>query len=121
MLRHLIRFSSSHRFIKIRNYSRNATLSSAAEYDSTCTTASGAPCSGYTFDASVMRDTVVTDHGLVCDRLPLLPVVGSSYMAGIMIANVVAGYLADRLGRRTGSVGYRIKQTGQGNKYLYFC
>ena len=50
-----------------------------------------------------MRDTVVTDHGLVCDRLPLLPVVGSSYMAGIMIANVVAGYLADRLGRRTGS------------------
>ena len=120
MLRHLIRFSSSHRFIKIRNYSRNVTLS-AAEYNSSCTTENGAPCSGYSFDASVMRDTVVTDHGLVCDRLPLLPVVGSSYMAGIMIANVVAGYLADRLGRRTGAVGYRTKQTGQGNKYLYFC
>ena len=87
--------------------SRNVTLS-AARYDSSCTTASGAPCSGYSFDASVMRSTVVTDHGLVCGRLPLLPVVGSSYMAGIMIANLVAGYLADRLGRRTGAVRSRI-------------
>ena len=50
-----------------------------------------------------MRDTVITDYDLVCDRLPLLPVIGSSYMAGIMIASVIAGYLADRLGRRTGS------------------
>ena len=80
---------------------RNASLSES-DFDSSCTTASGDACSAHSFDTSVMRDTVVTDHDLVCGRLPLLPVVGSSYMAGIMIASVVAGYLADRLGRRTG-------------------
>ena len=82
--------------------SRNATLS-ADDYDSSCTTASGKTCAAYSFGTSVMRDSVVTDYDLVCDRLPLLPVIGSSYMAGIMIASLIAGYLADRLGRRPGS------------------
>lgn len=36
-----------------------------------------------TFDDSTMSRTIVTDFQLVCDRLPLLPTVASSYMAGV--------------------------------------
>ncbi len=40
-------------------------------------------CTGLAFDSSVMRRTVVTDFGLVCDRQWLVPLISSSYMAGV--------------------------------------
>ena len=43
------------------------------------------------YDTSIMSRTVVSDFGLICDRLPMLPVVASSYMAGVMVFNFIAG------------------------------
>ncbi len=40
-------------------------------------------CHSPSFDDSVMSRSVATDFLLYCDRLPLLPLIGSSYMAGV--------------------------------------
>ena len=52
------------------------------EFNSKCTEDS---CHAYAFDDSVMTTTLVTDFDLVCDRLSLVPVITSSYMAGVSI------------------------------------
>ncbi len=39
-----------------------------------------------TFNKSVMHRTVVTDFGLVCDQVGRVPVITSSYMAGVRAA-----------------------------------
>ncbi len=70
------------------------------QYPSTCPSAPDG-CSSIAYDEGVMRETLVTDFDLVCDRLPLLPTIGSSYMSGVVIATMTAGFLADRFGRRS--------------------
>ena len=47
-----------------------------------------------------MKRTLATDYDLVCDDIAFLPVIGSSYMAGVVVATMFAGFLSDRFGRR---------------------
>ena len=44
-----------------------------------------------TFDTSVMRNTIVTEFSLVCDRAAFLPLLTFSYMLAIALANIFAG------------------------------
>ena len=44
-----------------------------------------------TFDQSVFTNTIVTEFGLVGDRAALFPILTSTYMLAIGLANIVAG------------------------------
>ena len=44
-----------------------------------------------TFDTSVMRNTIVTEFRLVCDRAAFLPLLTFSYMLAIALTNIFSG------------------------------
>ena len=47
------------------------------------------PCTSWKYDTSVMKSSVVTEYDLVCDKLPLLSTITSSYMGGVRIFKIV--------------------------------
>ncbi len=49
-------------------------------------------CGNYSFDGSVMSRSVSADFRLVCDRKSMLPVINSSYMAGVREETVLVMY-----------------------------
>lgn len=58
-------------------------------------------CQSFSFETTPFEETIVTDFNLVCDRLSLLPLIASSYMAGVVVINCLAGIASDKwLGRK---------------------
>ena len=53
------------------------------------------------FDQSLVRNSIVTDFGLTCDRLKVKNAIGSVYMVGVLIGSICVGVFADRYGRLT--------------------
>lgn len=58
-------------------------------------------CTKWSYDKNVFSSTIVSQWDLVCDNVPLLPTVASSYMAGVVLFNILTGLVSDRFGRRT--------------------
>ena len=54
-------------------------------FNSSCPSGDSSQCNDIKFDDDVMSRTVVTSFGLVCDRIPLVPTVASSYIAGVSL------------------------------------
>lgn len=58
------------------------------------------PCDVWEYDETFYTSTVLSQWDLVCDRQWLVSMSKSVFMAGILVAVTVFGYLADKLGRR---------------------
>ncbi|XP_076819847.1 organic cation transporter protein-like [Clavelina lepadiformis] len=58
------------------------------------------PCQKWTYDRSVMRNTIVTDFSLVCGSTWARYISQSCFMLGVLLGNILFGSLADRVGRR---------------------
>lgn len=81
--------------------SNDTSISSLFANDPACFDSSGMDCQTFSYDGTVMARSIVTHFNLVCARLPLLPLVSSTYMAGVMLTTIFSGFFSDRLGRRT--------------------
>jgi len=57
-------------------------------------------CQNISFSKDIFTNTVVSEFGLVCEKLPLLPLLTSTYMIGIIVATLTVGSLSDYFGRR---------------------
>ncbi|XP_042243113.1 organic cation transporter-like protein [Homarus americanus] len=57
-------------------------------------------CSEWDFDTSVFSSTITSEFSLVCGRGHLRATYQSIYMLGTFISPLLAGYLADRFGRK---------------------
>lgn len=53
-------------------------------------------CPSHEFDRSIFQETIVTQWDLVCDRAPLANLAQTVFMFGILMGNVIFGYLSDR-------------------------
>ncbi|KAH6925182.1 hypothetical protein HPB50_001488 [Hyalomma asiaticum] len=58
------------------------------------------PCDSVVYDASSHGRTIVGDWNLACDRGWLLPASFAAYMWGAALGALVAGHVADKVGRR---------------------
>ncbi|XP_076819993.1 organic cation transporter protein-like [Clavelina lepadiformis] len=58
------------------------------------------PCQKWTYDRSVMRNTIVTDFSLVCGSTWASYISQSCFMLGVLLGSILFGILSDRLGRR---------------------
>ncbi|KAG8573295.1 hypothetical protein GDO81_012346 [Engystomops pustulosus] len=56
--------------------------------------------SGWVYDTSQQKSTLVTEFDLVCNRKEQTDICQSIYMLGILIGSVIFGPLGDRIGRR---------------------
>ncbi|KOB70676.1 putative organic cation transporter [Operophtera brumata] len=77
----------------------NFTCSDAGQskvFDSVCQ----ANCSHYEYDNSVFHETIVSEWDLICDRQWLKNLTQTIFMLGILVGNMMFGYLSDRFGRR---------------------
>lgn len=55
-----------------------------------------ANCSSHEFNRSIFTETIITQWDLVCDRAQLANVAQLTFMLGILVGNVLFGYLSDR-------------------------
>ena len=56
-------------------------------------------CSRFVFDNSVMNETIVTLHGLNCEKQSLNSLLTSVIFIGYSLGSLVGGVLSDRIGR----------------------
>ena len=54
------------------------------------------PCEEWVYDKSVMRNTIVTDFSLVCGATWSGYVSQSIFMVGVLLGNILIGYVSDR-------------------------
>ncbi|XP_029845217.2 solute carrier family 22 member 7-like [Ixodes scapularis] len=58
------------------------------------------PCNGWDYDVETPGTTITTEYDLVCERRWLVSLLLMAYHAGSVITLPLAGFAADRLGRR---------------------
>lgn len=57
-------------------------------------------CKSWEYDMSLIGKTIVSEWGLVCDRLYLSSVVESCFLAGAGLGSVTSGWISDQYGRK---------------------
>merc|ERR1719186_1213997 len=57
-------------------------------------------CRKFTYNTSIMHNTLVTEWDLVCEKKALLPTLTSTYMVGIVLSILSTGVISDYCGRR---------------------
>ncbi|XP_078485838.1 organic cation transporter protein [Ciona intestinalis] len=84
-------------------------------------------CDSWVFDHSVMKTTIATEFGLVCENIWASYVTQSIFMAGVLVGNIFIGLTSDRFGRRVaflvsavGSVTFGIA-TAFADSFVTFC
>lgn len=53
-------------------------------------------CPSHVFDKSIFEETIITEWDLVCERKELSNVTQLTFMFGILLGNVIFGFLSDR-------------------------
>merc|ERR1719234_144387 len=91
------------RLLPLRNhipcFSSNIHMRSSSKQDN-CGLEALDICKNIYFSKEIFTNTVVSEFGLVCEKLPLLPLLTSTYMIGIIVATLTLGSLSDHFGRR---------------------
>ncbi|XP_060598900.1 solute carrier family 22 member 4-like, partial [Ruditapes philippinarum] len=67
--------------------------------DHLCSAGPNATCSSYIFQQSA--NTIVTEWSLICDRRWIVAFITTLQMVGLVVGSIIAGQMADCLGRKT--------------------
>lgn len=71
-------------------------------------------CPYHEFNRTIFTETIITQWDLVCDRSQLANVAQLTTMFGILLGNVLFGYLSDKFGRRVPLVAAVVVQVLSG-------
>lgn len=76
-------------------------------------------CTKYEYDHSVFKETIISQWDLICEREWLKNLTQTVFMLGILVGNMVFGYLSDRYGRRFPFLGAVFLQLISGVSTAY--
>ncbi|GBP82663.1 Organic cation transporter protein [Eumeta japonica] len=76
-------------------------------------------CSLFEYDRGTFRETIISQWDLVCNRQWLKNLTQTIFMLGILVGNMLFGYLSDRFGRRTPFLGAVLIQLVSGVATAY--
>ena len=74
--------------------------SSCTKNDFSVTESHGCGISRHVFSDGVMSSTLVTEYLLICDQEWVVPLIQSSYFAGVLVGAISFGWLSDLWGRK---------------------